>query len=111
MENSTQQNDLTPTEYAEIASILTDQTGVRITAVHAAEILTFYPHAKRSFAKYGGDDTGVCDQLADSIARYFLGCDWPIYGDNADMDDFIKRLKNAANVMGYTCVDESNSMN
>lgn len=111
MKNSTRQNDLTPTEYADIACILTSQTGVRITADHAAEILTSYPQAKRSFAKYGGDDTGVCDELADSIARYFLGCDWPIHGDNADMADFIKQLKNAAKVMGYTCDDESNSMN
>lgn len=108
MENNTQQSDLTTTEYAEIASILTEQTGIRITSVNAAEILINYPQAKRLFAKYGGDDTGVCDELADTIARHFLDCNWPTYGDKANMDDFIGRLKNAAKVRGYTWVDESN---
>lgn len=108
MENNTQQSDLTTTDYAEIASILTEQTGVKITSINAAEILINYPQAKRLFAKYGGDDTGVCDELADTIARHFLDCNWPTYGDKANMDDFIRRLKNAAKVMGYTWVDESN---
>ncbi|HAT2714722.1 TPA: hypothetical protein I8303_003503 [Aeromonas hydrophila] len=92
--------------FSEMAEILTAQTGVVISSLQAAEIMVKHPQAQVLFTRYGADDTGVCDALADSISQYFLGHDWPLYGDKVNVDDFIIRLRNKAKEMGFTCVDE-----
>jgi hypothetical protein len=98
--------ELTPQEYADVSVFLTTLTGVRLTAYHSAEILSCYPNVKEKISRYGLGDSEVRESLSDSIARYFLGRDWPNYGEGANMDEFIALLKTQAVVMGYTYIGQ-----
>lgn len=66
-------------------------------------ILMLYPHARIKLVEYNGlGDTEVRDLLLEAVADFFLGCDWPKYGDNlseAETYQFREALQKQARLM------------
>lgn len=101
--------DAIPSEaaYAAVAKQLTWQTDVSISPDQAKAILSLYPQARIKVAMYGIGDTDVREALSFAIAHFFLGCSWPTYGDEVDLESFIATMRKQASLMGFDCVDKS----
>jgi hypothetical protein len=88
------------------AEFVSSQIGFDLNPEQVKGILDLYPHARVKFIEYGGaNDTEVCGLVSDAIADFFLGCDWPTYGDNlTDRQMFVFRelLQRRAQKMGFT---------
>lgn len=99
-----QHRDKKPTEqhYLHAAEFMSAQAGFEIDVEMAKGILDLYPHARIKLAEYDGlGDTEVRDLVASAVANFFLGCDWPTYGDNVDTTVFCKALHKQAVAMGF----------
>lgn len=89
-------------EYQEIIAYVVEIAGIHLTLSEVIQILALYPHARIKVAEYHGlTDTHVRDEISFLIAHFFLGCSWPVYHDQIDMDEFIHLLKLQARLMGY----------
>lgn len=64
-----------------------DSTGIEIKASELKDILALYPQARISLAFYGPGDTG--SEIAAALAHFYVGCEWPTYGDQIDIDAFM----------------------
>lgn len=88
------------------AEFVSSQIGFDLNPEQVKGILDLYPHARVKFIEYGGaNDTEVCGLVSDAVADFFLGCDWPVYGDNlSDLQMFMFRelLQRRAQKMGFT---------
>jgi hypothetical protein len=93
-----------PTEknYLDAAEFMSETAGFEINMERAKGILDLYPHARIKLAVYNGlGDTEVRDLVSDAMANFFLGCDWPRYGDNVDTTIFCRALYAQAVKMGF----------
>jgi len=88
--------------YAEAAEFLRDITEVEISAEQAKAILALYPHPRIKIAEFGVSDTDCQDELCFAAAHFFLGCDWPKFGDKVDIVLFMDCLKAEAVRMGFS---------
>ena len=79
------------------------QIGFDLTEEQVKGILKLDPQAWIKLAVYDGlNDTEVRDLVSSAVAHFFLGCDWPTYGDNIDIVEFSKALRAQAVKMGFT---------
>lgn len=82
---------------------LQSNLGWDISEDQVKAILALYPHARIKVAVYDGlNDTEVRELLMCAVADFFLGCDWPTYGDNVDLTVFLQALHKQAVEMGFT---------
>lgn len=99
-----QNRDKQPTEqhYLHAAEFMSATAGFEIDVEMAKGILSLYPHARIKIAKYDGlGDTEVRDLVASALSDFFLGCNWPTYGDNVDLTVFCRALHAQAVKMGF----------
>ena len=102
--------DAAPSEanYIATAEFLSEITGLRIDAKQAQAILSLYPQVRIKIAVYDGiSDTDVRDGLSFAAAHFFLGCEWPTYGDKVNMDEFTSLLQMQAGKMGFQQIAET----
>lgn len=79
------------------------QIGFDLTEAQVRGILMLYPQASIKLAVYDGlEDTEVRDLISSAVAHFFLGCDWPTYGDKVDITVFCKALRAQAVKMKFT---------
>lgn len=82
------------------------QIGFDLSTDQIGGILMLYPHARIKLVEYNGlGDTEVRDLLLDMMADFFLGCDWPKYGDKlteAQEFQFRDALQKQARLMSFT---------
>jgi len=64
-----------------------ENVGLNLTEVQMRGIISLYPHARIKLAYYG-EDTETVDCLLDAFAHFFLGCQWPTYGDDVSPNVF-----------------------
>jgi len=93
--------DAMPTDerYAEAAAYLKEITELEFSLEQTKNILSLYPNVKISLAT--SSLLSSREGLSFVAAHFFLGCDWPVYGDNIEVDDFLNILKKSANLMGF----------
>lgn len=83
----------TPEDIAEAVAMMADYFEIETTEAELEAILTLYPQAAIGLAEWGADDTDIRGQIASAYSNLYLGCDWPTYGDNVDLDAFTAILK------------------
>jgi len=89
--------------YEDARQYLAEISGLEFTRKQTESFLDLYPHARIKIAKYGGiGDTDVRDELSFAVAHLFLGCSWPTYGENQDIDLFLQMLQAQALEVGFT---------
>lgn len=84
------------------AELLTKITKIKFDAKQTESMLNLYPKARIELATNGLLDTSVRNALSVAVAHFFLGCSWPTYGDNIDIETFTGVLKRQAVKAGYT---------
>lgn len=80
-----------------------ESTGVELTSKQLSEILTLFPSERIKLAVYGLSDTEVREGMYNVACCYFAGCKAPSFGDDMDINRFIKHLQSQAVAMGYSC--------
>lgn len=93
--------DVMPTDerYAQAAAFLKEITELEFTLEQTKNILSLYPNVRISLAT--SSISASKEGLSFVAAHFFLGCNWPVYGDNIDADEFLKILKKSANLIGF----------
>ena len=86
-------------EFTKAAATLTEITELEISTEVAKSILSLYPHVRINIAEYGADDCQ--SDLAFVAAHFFLGCRWPEYRDDVEIEHFVNALKAEAGRMGF----------
>jgi hypothetical protein len=86
----------TAQDYVDAAQRMSEATELDISVEQAEAILALYPHARIKIALYGTSDTDVREEMMFAAAHFFLGCEWPVYGDNVDIEAFVQLLKEQA---------------
>lgn len=101
------------TQLRDAASHMTSISDIEFTSDQVEEILDLYPAARIGLAVDGVSPTSVRDELSFVTAHFFLGCDWPTYGDSAkgvDIAEFVALIQKQAKSMGYSCIVETANM-
>lgn len=94
--------------YADAAQFLTEITGVDISAAQAEAMLSLYPRARIKLATDDGiQNTDVRDDLSFVAAHFFLGCNWPTYGSNVNINGFTELIKQSARLMNLGQIEIS----
>lgn len=89
--------------YLNVTEFMQSNLGWDISQEQVTAILELYPHARIEVAVTGGvNDTDVRDQVLCAFSHFFLGCDWPTFGDNVDLTVFLQALHKQAVAMGFT---------
>jgi len=89
--------------YAATRDFLSEISGLEFTPEQTEALLDLYPRARIKVAVCNGvGDTDVRDDLSDAVALLILGCTWPTYGEQADVDEFLGMLQAQAVEMGFT---------
>jgi hypothetical protein len=101
--------------YKSLGAVMTDAMYLRATEFVQANIgwdipqdqveaiLALYPEARIEIAVTGGlNDTDVRDCVLNSFSHFFLGCEWPTFGDKVDLTVFLTALHKQAVEMGFT---------
>jgi hypothetical protein len=91
----------TDEQYKEVQSFILECSGIDLGTKGTKTLLSIYPRAKIKVAKYDVSDTDVRDDISFAVAHFFLGCAWPTYGDNVDIDAFVDLLKRQAVKVGF----------
>jgi hypothetical protein len=93
---------LTEKNVLHASEFMSATAGFEISPERAEAILSLYPNARIKLTVYGGlGDTEVRDLVADAIADFFLGCTWPVFADNVDIEKFCRALHRQAVEMGF----------
>lgn len=85
-----------PTEeaYMEATDFINEMTGIIFNVEQVKDILSLYPHSRISLAMNGS--SGCPDDLSFAISHFLLGCAWPTYGDNININEFVLLLQSQA---------------
>lgn len=95
------------TKAVEFLSGITD---LDLNDEQVGRLLDLYPRTRIALIEDGGlCDTGIREQLSDMVATFFVGCTWPTYGDNVDVEAFQALLRRQAVAMGYMLRRSPNS--
>jgi hypothetical protein len=101
-----------PTEenFQDAANFISEITKLHCSISQAKGILLFYPHVRIKMAVYNGiTGTDVRDGLSGAVAHYFLGCEWPTFGDKADPSVFVEGIKKEAIHHGFSPLEVINN--
>lgn len=88
--------------YHEVARYVEEIAGISFGVEDAKMLLSLYGKARIKVAEYGLSDTDVRDDVSFAVSHFFMGCGWPTYGDNVNIDDFLSLLKSQANKLDYS---------
>ncbi|AXH59812.1 hypothetical protein [Pseudomonas amygdali] len=89
--------------YEDARQYLAEISGLEFTRKQTESLLDLYPHARIKIAVYGGiGDTDVREELSFAVAHLILGCSWPTFGENQDIDLFLEVLQTQALEVGFT---------
>jgi hypothetical protein len=89
--------------YLRVTEFMQASLGWDITQEQVTAILELYPSARIEVALTGGlNDTDVRDCVLNSFSHFFLGCEWPTFGDKIDLTVFLTALHKQAVEMGFT---------
>ena len=73
----------------EASLTLSECTGFAVAPEFVGQLLSMYPPVRIKLALVGAaDDSEVRDVLLDGMCHFLLGCTWPTYGDEVDVDEF-----------------------
>lgn len=87
----------------ETAEFISEITGLECNTSQVTLLLKLYPHVRIKIAEYNGiSDTDVRDGISQAVAHFFLGCEWPTFGDEIDIEQFVEFLKKEAIHHGFT---------
>ncbi|MBD8088968.1 hypothetical protein IFT48_03165 [Pseudomonas fluorescens] len=88
--------------YEDARQYLTEFTGLEFTPEQTQSLLDLYPRVRIKLAVCDGiSDTDVRDDLSCAAAHLILGCSWPTYGEQVDMDEFMAMLLSQGLEMGF----------
>lgn len=94
---------MTDVLYLRATEFVQANIGWDITQDQVEAILALYPHARIEIAVTGGlNDTDVRDCVLNAFSHFFIGCDWPTFGDKVDLTVFLNALHKQAVEMGFT---------
>lgn len=79
-------------DYQEVADMLNTLLELNIEAGHVKVLLDFYPYVKAKIPHNPATDETMRDFILDAVSDFFLGCPWPEYEENVNMDDYIDAL-------------------
>jgi len=79
-------------DYQEVADMLNTLLELNIEAGHVKVLLDFYPYVKAKISHNPATDETMRDMILDAVSDFFLGCPWPEYEENINMDDYIDAL-------------------
>lgn len=79
-------------DYQEVADMLNGMLELNIEAGHVKVLLDFYPYVKAKIAHNPATDEMMRDLILDAVSDFFLGCPWPEYEENVNMDDYLDVL-------------------
>jgi hypothetical protein len=89
--------------YEQARNYISEISGIYLNDQQIRDLIVFYPRVRIYLACYDGTyDTEVREELSSMIANFLLGCDWPMYGDDVDVDVFIEALQSQAKRFGFT---------
>lgn len=89
--------------YEHTRQYLAEISGLEFSRAQTESLLDLYPHARIKIAVYGGiGDTDVRDELSFAVAHLILGCSWPTFGENQDIDLFLQILQAQALEVGFS---------
>lgn len=88
-----QNYDLTPKEVEEAQILYEDLLEMKLTPEQVQIIVNSSGYAKANLVAYTMNDTEARGSLLNALCKLVLGCSYPTYGDNVDIDDFISVLK------------------
>jgi hypothetical protein len=93
----------TNNHYLQARDFMSANAGFELSMQQVQGMLALYPHARIKLAAYNGiADTEVRDLLLNVLSNFFLGCDWPNYGDKVDLKIFLAALRKQAIAMDFT---------
>ncbi|MBD8615597.1 MULTISPECIES: hypothetical protein [Pseudomonas] len=97
----------TDKNYEDAREYLTEITGLEFNCEQTESLLDLYAHVRIKLAVYDGiSDTDVRDDLSYAAAHFILGCPWPTYGEQADMEEFMVMLHAQGHALGFAKVVE-----
>lgn len=79
-------------DYQEVADMLNGVIELNIEAGHVKVLLDFYPYVKAKIAHNPANDEMMRDLILDAVSDFFLGCPWPEYEENINMDNYLDAL-------------------
>lgn len=79
---------------------------ISLTEDQLINILSFFPFVRVRMAVYGVEGQGNAEDLCDMISSFLMGVQWPTFGDDVDIDDFMALLHQRATEMGYKVVKD-----
>ncbi|MPQ71474.1 hypothetical protein [Pseudomonas sp. MWU12-2323] len=86
---------------SEAAGYVAEEAGIQLSDDELRHILSLYPVQRGKLASHGWGDTEVRELILDVVANFIANTCWPTGKDNVDIQIFVKRLKVAAQFMGY----------
>lgn len=95
----------TKVQLRDAASHMTAISDIEFTSDQVEKILELYPHARIGLAMNG--ISSARDELSFVVAHFFLGCNWPTFGDSSNgvnIEEFVSLLQTQARSMGYSCI-------
>lgn len=79
-------------DYQEVTDMLNGVLELNIEAGHVKVLLDFYPYVKAKIAHNPANDEMMRDLILDAVSDFFLGCPWPEYEENINMDNYLDAL-------------------
>jgi len=89
---------LTPTEIEEIVTYLDEEIGICLSPVQVERLFNLYPEYRVRIID-AGMDTEAREAVSGAVAKFFLNCKWPAYGDGIDFNKFNAALQHAVPLM------------
>lgn len=85
---------LEPTEsdYLEAAGVIAECAEIELPVAQVKTILSLYPKVRIQIAEWGADDTATRGAILSAVSDLYLGCEWPTYGDQINIDAFTELL-------------------
>lgn len=78
----------------EAAEVLSECVGFAVPVDFLHQVLAMYPPVRIHLAMTGSaQDSDARDRLVDAFSHFLLGCHWPTFGDDVDIEEFSALLK------------------
>ena len=87
---------LTGAEIARICKTVDEAAGIQIPIDKMRVICEYDGAVLFKIQMFGLDDTEVQGSILNAVANFFLCCQWPTYGDDIDIERFVKTLQRVA---------------
>lgn len=76
-------------------------SGITVTTDQLAALFEENEDLADELVDFGVDDTESSGSLASAFAQHVLDREWPLYGEQADLQAFVRDLRVAAMSKGY----------